>query len=70
DKDSTSVFHQGQELTFHSKSGSMAAIFTCLTTSNEGLAKWGRPSMTNFDLFSTSFTVKRHARNPDQVFPA
>ncbi|MBU3988205.1 MAG: hypothetical protein KJ702_02680, partial [Gammaproteobacteria bacterium] len=50
--DSTSVFHQGQELTFHSKSGSMAAIFTCLTTSNEGLAKWGRPSMTNPDLIS------------------
>ena len=41
-----SLFHQGHKAyRFDQKSGSMAAIFICLLSSIEGLAKRGRPSM-------------------------
>jgi len=46
DQAPASIFHQGHKVTYlGTKSGSMAAIFTCLISLIEGLAKQGGPSM-------------------------
>ena len=55
-----SAFHQGQRLKPQLKSGSMAAIFTCLPSSIEGLAKRWRPSMSKLSFSGGDYEFASH----------